>query len=71
MAIKFSRQASLNLGISVAIWSFVPIFVAIPDRIFFSVKVEKFHVIGMILLVAMTVIEALSETEEPAADSGL
>ena len=61
---KYSRQAHLNLGISVAIWSFVPIFVAIPDRIFYNTKVEKFHVTGMVLLVAMTIIEALSDPDD-------
>ena len=57
-------MAGLNLGISVAIWSFVPIFVAVPDRIFFNVKIENFHIIGMFLLIAMTILEALSDKGE-------
>ena len=36
---KKSRQAGLNIGISSAIWSFVPIFVAILERIFYGIGV--------------------------------
>ena len=40
LATRASRLSGLNLGITTAIWSFVPFFVAIIDRIVYGVGVK-------------------------------
>ena len=58
---KAARTNGLNIGIITAIWSFVPFFVAIQERILYNVGIKIHHIIGMIFLVAMTILISLSD----------
>ena len=49
------------MGIASAIWSFVPIFVAIIERLFYHVEIKLNQVVGMVLLVLMSILVALSD----------
>ena len=62
-----SKAAGLNIGIASAIWSFVPIFVALIERAFFGVKIQLFQVLGMVFLVSMSILISLSDLFGPHA----
>ena len=42
LATRASRLSGLNLGITTAIWSFMPFFVAVIDRIVFGIGVKPY-----------------------------
>ena len=56
-----SRLAGLNIGIASAIWSFLPFFVAFLEWIVYGVRLKAFQILGMILLVGMAILVALSD----------
>jgi len=60
LTIFFASKADINVGLITTIWSVNPLFMAIMDSIFFSQKLQYFHVIGMISIVACTVVLSLS-----------
>ena len=61
LAARASRLSGLNLGITTAIWSFVPFFVAIIERIVYGVGVKPSQILGMVLLVLMSILISLSD----------
>ena len=67
MAFKISRQAGLNIGVTTAIWSITPFFVAFIERVFFKVSIGLYQIIGMLLIVIMTVLISLSDLFGPDA----
>ena len=61
LALKVSRMAGLNIGIASAIWSFIPFFVAFLEKILYGVGIKLYQFVGMILLVIMAILIALSD----------
>ena len=51
----------MNIGIASAIWSFTPFFVAFLERILYGVGIKLYQTIGMIFLVIMAILIALSD----------
>ena len=61
LATTASRRSGLNLGITTAIWGFIPFFIAIIDRIVYGTGVKPYQIVGMILIVCMSVLVSLSD----------
>ena len=61
LSLKVSRMAGLNIGIASAIWSFIPFFVAFLERLLYGVKIRLYQTVGMLFLVAMAILIALSD----------
>ena len=61
LAARASRLSGLNLGITTAIWSIVPFFVAIIERIVYGTAIKPSHIIGMVFLVCMSIFVGLSD----------
>ena len=61
LAARASRLSGLNLGITTAIWSFVPFFVAVIERIVYGIGIKPYQILGMILIVCMSVLVSLSD----------
>ena len=61
LAAQASRLSGLNLGIMAAVWSFLPFFVAVSERILYGNGVKPYQILGMILIVTMSVLVSLSD----------
>ena len=61
LAAQASRLSGLNLGIMAAVWSFLPFFVAVAERILYGNGVKPYQILGMILIVTMSVLVSLSD----------
>lgn len=61
LAFEKAALAGLNIGITTAIWSIVPFFVAVSERVFFNVGIKPYHVVGMLFVVVMTILVSLSD----------
>ena len=51
----------LNVGITTAIWSFIPFFVAIIERILYGIGIKPYKILGMMMIVSMSILVALSD----------
>ena len=60
MALMLARRAGLNIGIVTAVWSLVPFFVAVLDKMIYGSKIKLYHIFGMLLVVVMAVLISLS-----------
>ena len=61
LAARASRLSGLNLGITTAIWSFIPFFVAIIERILYAVGIKPYQILGMLMIVCMSILVSLSD----------
>lgn len=61
LAAQAARLSGLNLGITTAIWSFMPFFVAISERILYGTGVKPYQILGMLLIVLMSILVSLSD----------
>ena len=43
-----------------AVWSLVPFFVAVLDKMIYGSKIKLYHIFGMLLVVVMAVLTSLS-----------
>ena len=67
LAFNKSRQAGLNIGISSAIWSIKPFLVSLCEKLFFAVGLKMYQLVGMLVLVVMAVLIAVSDIFGPNA----
>ena len=48
----FSNLARINVGVICVIWAITPLMIAIADYILFKQRLQPYHIIGMVLMVA-------------------
>jgi multidrug transporter EmrE-like cation transporter len=65
----FANKANINVGLITTIWSVNPLFMAIMDSIMFHQKLQYYHHIGMVAIVACTVVLSLSGVVSPKEPS--
>ena len=61
LAARASRLSGLNFGITTAIWSFIPFFVAIVERILYAVGIKPYQLLGILMIVFMSILVSLSD----------
>ena len=61
LALKAARRSGLNIGIIEAIWSIAPFCIAFAEWIIYKVGLKLYQIVGMIAIVAMTILISLSD----------
>ena len=59
LTMYFSALAHINVGIIATMWSITPLFMAIIDCCIFKEKLEYCHFIGMVSIIACTIVLSL------------
>ena len=62
---KVAQMAGMNIGISVALWSIGPFFIAITDWVIYGQGLRCFQIVGMLALMAMAIMVSLSDVFFP------
>ena len=63
--VYYAMAAGLNIGVITAIWSVTPFFMALGDKIFYNTPLSTPNLIGMVFIVASTVILSLIKILDP------
>lgn len=66
LTVWFANLAKINVGIITLIWSINPFYMAVADWIIYKSQLRYFHVIGMVLIVACSVLLSLRSFLTPA-----
>lgn len=56
----FANTAGVNVGVITTIWSVNPLFMAVADYLIYGQRLQYFHIIGLIAIVACTICISLS-----------
>ena len=62
---KVAQMAGMNIGISVALWSIGPFFIAITDWVIYGQRLRCSQITGMLALMTMAVMVSLSDVFYP------
>lgn len=61
LTLYFSKRAHINAGIIMTFWAMDPLLMAFTDRVIFKQRIEYFHYIGMLAIIACSAVLSLSD----------